>query len=361
MVNNISFKKKAKGLLYFFFYYSGLLHLSLFLLKSFRKKQNAAVLIYHRIVDGNSGDFLYKSPSVHHDINDFQKEIAFLSRWFKIISMDELLDCLNNGKKFESPSIAIAFDDGYRDNYTLAYPVLKRYGLPATIYLTTGLIGTDKMTWPDEIEYALIKTSLKYFKFPKLFGGEVVDISSLERKKTANVRIAEALKKVGNTEKLRLIEELFRILNVDKNSGNNNERRMLSWDEIEEMSKNNISFGAHTVSHPILTQIHLEDAKEEISSSKKMIEDKIGLKVRHFAPPNGRTWDFSEELKAFCRDIGFETVATAEYGYVSGDSDPYFIRRFMPDIPVHFFSGEVAKLFLFSNKYKREREVYGRN
>jgi len=359
-IEKVRFKRKVKGLLYYFMFYSRVLHLLIMLCNRSKKKHNAAVLVYHRIVEEESTDFLYKSPSVHHDIKDFKREMSFISKCFKIVSMDELGEDLKKGRDFESPSIAITFDDGYRDNYRLAYPILREYGLAATIYLITSLIGTNKRTWPDEIEYALLNSSLKSFTFAPLFGEEIIEISALEGRREANVRIAEALKRVCNKERLELLDRLYDILKPNGNTEKNLERRMLNWQEIGEMSNDNITFAAHTVSHPILTQVSLEDAKWEIRSLKDRIEEKTGKKIRHFAFPNGMAEDFTEELKTFCKEVGFETIATAEYGILDSRSDPFFMRRIMPDTPIHFFAGELAKVFFCPRRYKKGSGVYGR-
>jgi peptidoglycan/xylan/chitin deacetylase (PgdA/CDA1 family) len=324
------------------------------------KKHIAVGLVYHRIVESYYNNYLYKGPSVHHDLKDFRREMAFISKWFRIISLNELADHLKNRNRFTAPTIILTFDDGYRDNYTLAYPILKKYNLPATIYLISGLIETNKRTWPDEIEYALLNTKVNMFVFPSLFGEEVIDISSLERRRKVNIRMAEALKEIANSKKMVLIDELFHKLKVERIFDDNDERRMLNWEEIKEMSKNNISFAAHTVSHPILTQISPEEARWEIKSSKTAIEEKTELKIKHFGFSNGMKSDFSEELKEFCIDIGFETISTAEYGFIDSRSDPYFIRRFMPDIPIHFFAGEIVKLFIFSYKYNNNNNADGK-
>ena len=138
-------KGKIKTLLYFFLFYSGLLHAFLLIFRKVKKEHAAIILLYHRLVDNNaSSKFIYKGEAVHHNILDFKKEMSYIKKWFKVISLDELIGNLKNGKSFKTPSIAITFDDGYKDNYTLGYPILKKYNFPATIYVITGLTGATK-------------------------------------------------------------------------------------------------------------------------------------------------------------------------------------------------------------------------
>ena len=353
--------KKAKGVIWFCIFYLGILHFVMFFYKKAKRNHDGAILVYHKIVKKGSNNYLYKNSSTHHDVREFENEMEFISKWFNVVSMDELTDHIKKKLPFSKPTLAITFDDGYRDNYTIAFPILKKYGLPATIYLTAGLIGTCNKPWVDEIQYALLNTKEKSFLFPELLGDEVVDISSMEKKRIINIKIVGYLKRIKNKKRLQLIEDFFKILKVKKNEDKYKERDMLNWEEVEEMASYGITLGAHTVSHPILTEISLDVAKQEIIQSKHIIEKKLGFKVKHFAIPNGGVYDFSEDLKKFCIQSEFETIVTTEYGYVDNTSDSHFLRRFMPDTPIWFFACEVAKLFLFSNRYRKNNDIFEGN
>lgn len=352
-------KKRAQRILYFILFYSGLLHLFLLLFKKLKRNHAAVVLMYHRIIDDRAEDHLYKNPSVHHGVRDFEREMAFLSRWLRVASMDEIARRVHNGRPFPEPCAAVTFDDGYRDNHDLAWPILKRYGLPATIYLTTDLVGTGKRTWFDRIEYALLTTREKTVLLPRLFGDAPIDIADAEGKRRANALISKALKRVDEKEKRALLDALFRSLKVEENGEHLPSRRMLNWDEVRRMSRGGVAFGAHTASHPILTRMPVEEAKREIRSSKRILERETGRGVRHFAFPNGMRDDFSEELKDFCREEGFETIAAAEHGFVDAASDPWFLRRFSANPPLYVFACELMKLFAFPGRFNKGGETYG--
>lgn len=127
---------------------------------------------------------------------------------------------------------------------------------------------------------------------------------------------------------------------------------MLNWNEVIEMSRNGVSFGAHTVNHPILSKMELSEAKREIFESKMEIEARIGGKVKYFAIPNGKIEDFSDELKEYCKEIGISTVVSTEPGVVSKQSDPYFLRRVSPPSPIYIFACELAR-YMFLKRVKR--------
>ncbi len=349
-------KQRIKAALYWFIYHSGLLSILIALLKRLRKGHPAVILLYHQIVDRNTRGYLYKGPAIHHQLTDFRAEMACVGRYFKVISLDEVADHVERKKPFRTPSVSITFDDGYRDNYTLAFPILRRRGFPGTVYLTTDLIGTRKRTWVDEVEYALLNARADSLKLPELFEDGALRIRSLEDKQRANETIGQALKGVSERERRRLIESLYARLQVSRGRKLDYTRRMLSWDEARLMSREGISFAAHTRSHPILTREAVEEAKSQIRMSKERIEEELGVPVKHFAFPNGTDRDFSKTLGRYCEELGFDTVATAEYGAVSPDSNRLYLLRFIPPIPIHMFAVEIARLFLFPKKHAIRRE-----
>jgi peptidoglycan/xylan/chitin deacetylase (PgdA/CDA1 family) len=262
--------------------------------------------------------------------------------------MDELVSKLGEKNSFTSPTVVITIDDGYLNNYTLAYPVLKELDLPAIIYVSTGFIGTENAPWVDDLMNIFLQTKVKTLCFPELLGEEVLHISSQYGKRTAVTKLFEMMRQIEHRAKMRAMDKLSEILAVKEIYRNSGERKMLNWDEATEMSRHNISFGAHTVTHPILSKMGSEEAKREIYESKMAVEAGIGYKVKHFAIPNGRLEDFSDELKGYCKEIGFATVVSTEFGVVAQKSDLYFLKRISPATPNYVFACELARSMFFS-------------
>jgi peptidoglycan/xylan/chitin deacetylase (PgdA/CDA1 family) len=273
--------------------------------------------------------------------------MAHLKRWYDVISLDQLVATIKAGKCFSVPTVILTIDDGFKDNYDLAYPILKRLGLPATIFLTSGLVNTPTVPWVDEIGIALAKTKLGNLYFPQLFGDQVVAISNNEQKAETLHRIYEKLLYLEHNTKVDLVDTLLSILS-DKDDLLPHERIMLNWKEIKQMTQNNISFGAHTMTHPTLSKMDSKDAMREIIESKLIIEKKLGIRVRHFAIPNGQDEDFTEELRDFCRKAIFDSVVTTNYGVVKKESDLYNLPRVHPSTPLFVFATDLARLFLIN-------------
>jgi peptidoglycan/xylan/chitin deacetylase (PgdA/CDA1 family) len=320
-------------------------YLSLKLLARVCGEHPCIILLYHRIVDGNS-NYLNKGASVHHPVRDFEREIKYFKRHFPILNMDEVVKNLKLGKGFKRPSLAITFDDGYLDNYTLAYPILKKHGVPATIYLTTGLVGTRDGIWTEQIGVAFLETKKDHLNFPALLGDRTIPIKTKEEKEQANKEVSETLKLIPDNERRELIQELFEKLEVGEKSGHFGERMMLNWREVQEMRKDGITIGSHSHTHPILSQMPSEKAKDEILNSKKVVEKYVDIEVKHFSFPNGREENFSEELRDYCREIGFESVCSVVYGpYDIAKRDPFALKRVGAIRPISMMIGEIVRLF----------------
>jgi peptidoglycan/xylan/chitin deacetylase (PgdA/CDA1 family) len=336
----------TKRLLFCSFFYLRLFDLILKVLTRVCQEHPCIILLYHRIVDENS-KYLNKGAVVHHPIKDFKRDISFLKRNFQILSMDEVMSHMKLGKGFRKPSIAITFDDGYLDNYTLAYPVLKKHGVPATIYLTTGLIGTPERIWTEQIGLGFLETKKDYFDFSTILGDQTVSIKTKEEKEQANAKVSEALKLRPDDERRELIQKLFEKLEVNEKSGRHfEERMMLNWDEVQEMRKDGITIGSHSHTHPILSRMPIQKAKDEILNSKKTAEKNVNIKVKHFSFPNGREQDFSEELRDYCREIGFESICSVIYGRNDASAGNAFaLKRVGAISPVSMLTGELIRLF----------------
>ena len=318
-------KSLIKNTLYYTLYYTGLVHLFLKAYWLRRKNYPVVILTYHRIVKDYSRE-VNTAKSINHPVENFRKEMQFLKKWFNVVSLDEVAAIIKGKKPADKPTVAITIDDGFDDNYSLAYPVLKSLGLPATIFLTAGCINTSRLPWVEELDEAFAATDRESMQLNSVFKNKVFALRTLKQKQSAYEYIVPKLKHLTYSKRREIIADISQALGVPKTF----KRRMLNWQEVKEMAENNITFGAHTMTHPILSRMSLFDAKKEIFDSKQVIERALNKPVKHFAFPNGRLEDFSPELKAYCKDIGFESICACAYGPNRQDADVFMLRRISP-------------------------------
>lgn len=321
-------------------YHSGILslYLKFFFLK--RLQFPVVVIYYHRFVKNYDG-ILDVHPSVSHLATEFIKEIGFLKRYFCITSIDEVTETLSKGEHFSRPAVVLTADDGYKDNYDLAFPILKKNNIPLTIFLNTGVIGTDRVNWYDRLANVISGTSQKCVRSPAADDHEELPLSTLAFKRNAYLKIVRHLKYLSRKEREDYLDDIERQLGAVAHA-----RMMLNWEEVDLMKKSDMVFGAHTHNHQILTTLTIEDAKNEIKASKDIIEQQIKQPVNHFAYPNGRAEDFSQEHKEYCRFIGFKSVSSTITGSNHTSDDVWCLKRVGAESPLCVFAVTLLRAFL---------------
>jgi peptidoglycan/xylan/chitin deacetylase (PgdA/CDA1 family)/CelD/BcsL family acetyltransferase involved in cellulose biosynthesis len=284
-----------------------------------RAQPSCQILLYHRINDDRD-PFL---PSMR--VEQFRTQMEYVARNFQIVTLDDIAE-----GRITHPDrhhIAITFDDGYRDNFTSAFSILKDLGLPATIFLATGYIGTGMIPWYDQVCLAF-KLTTRTVLSSIMDGAPAGPLESREQRLALLERMLDWLRAVDNDSRIEAIKLLFRALGVPCSLSLPN--YMLGWDEVRQMLPNKITFGAHTVTHPVLSRMPIKDLRQEVLQSKKTIEQKLKVPVRHFAYPFGRDMHCGETARRIVTECGLETAVTTEFGFNQPGDDPFALKRFTP-------------------------------
>lgn len=291
--------------------YSKFLDIYAFLRQKITKSQ-VAILIYHRVCPKQDNwSHLALNPQ------DFAEQMEYFCRRYEVISIDKLAQYIKERKTLPEKAIVITFDDGYKDNYIYAYPVLKKHSIPATVFLTTGYIDGGELFWWDKIAYIIHHTPSIQIDLGEV--GSYCLQTEIDRSRTISI-VTERLKKLPDEEKNCLIENLLNIssVNIPQDLGKG---MILSWAEVKEMSSDRINFGAHTVNHPILTNLPYEQAKWEIIQSKKDVEEHIQKEVTSFAYPNG---DFNASTLKLINESAFNCAVSVLPGKLINFRDNVF-------------------------------------
>jgi peptidoglycan/xylan/chitin deacetylase (PgdA/CDA1 family) len=277
------------------------------------------IYYYHRI-----GPYTCNFSLQPLDEKIFERQMLFLQKYYEIVSLDTFVKKKHMTGKIPKRTAIVTFDDGYKDNYIYAYPVLKKYNIPATIFLSTECLTSKKILWTDRFGYIVQNTTktrysnAKYGSFSLKTPGEKRFF--IDRFKNT------LLKKVPNNEKLEILNELEEDLGVEIPE-DICDQLMMSWDQICEMHENGVFFGAHTVSHPIMSRISMEQARYELEQSKKDIENRLGIKINTFAYPNGGIGDYTTETVNLIRDCGFTCAVTTIPDPVTDSTDLFTLNR----------------------------------
>jgi peptidoglycan/xylan/chitin deacetylase (PgdA/CDA1 family) len=279
------------------------------------------ILVYHRIND--DADAFFPGTPVHV----FAQQMEYLAGNYSILSIEEAVS-RSVAAEIPANAVVVTFDDGYGDNYLNAFPILRRWRIPAMIFLATDAIGSGKYLWHDEVFAAFRNTRVDVLE--GLFEGERVvrSLRTLGDKLAAQREVLKRLKYIDGDERRTHVGRLREKLGIAECTDNRG--LMLTWDEVREMSQYGISFGSHTVSHPILSTINEERVRFEIVESKRQVEKEINMPVRVFAYPNGTQRDFTERTKELLREAGYCCALTTISGTNGRERDLFELRRTSP-------------------------------
>ncbi|NMB58147.1 MAG: polysaccharide deacetylase family protein [Chloroflexi bacterium] len=287
---------------------------------------NLTVLNYHRVSDPHDPCCDTFKPNISATPEMFDRQLAYIKKSFNIVTAGEIAACAHGTSTLPPRSALITFDDGYADNYTRAYPLLKKHGLGALIFITTDFVGKSKPSFWDVAAYAFTHTKKTSAVLP--LTGETCWSDEAE-KQAEMTRWIETLKTVPEEEKQRYAGQLPAALEVEMDDCAFN-HIFMTWDQVREMAANGIEFGSHTLTHPILTRISIEQARHELVESRRLIEQELGKPVETLAYPNGGQADFNPEVIAVAREAGYKLAFTLMPGsnfFRQLRADPYTIRR----------------------------------
>ena len=315
---------KIKSFLAFILYHSGVLSRY----SRCKLKNKAFILMYHRIIDKGSQSSFPVQPGMYVTQASFRRQIKLLKDKFKIVSLSALIDLLKKGDDI-SGCCVLTFDDGWLDNYTNAFSILKDHQVPATIFLATGFVGTQRWFWPEEVSFYLAwlyQNKVDSRKLPgilqNLFDKSQFYFNGLSCDTID--RFIDELKQYEPRQREQVVSALKEVCPAKKH-----ERLLMNWDEVQEMTDSGlISFGAHTVSHALLDQLSVEKARAEIEKSKEQIEKRIKKQVDLFAFPNG---NYNKKVLAILRDMQFTAAVTIRRGYI--DNSSHLLE--LPRIGIH--------------------------
>ncbi len=311
--------------------------------------KSLTVVNYHRIDDPNRKDFDSFKPNVSATPEDFDRQMDYLAKWFHVVSLKDVIEWLDGKKTLPPYAALITFDDGYLDNYTSAYPILCKHNFPALIFLTTEHIGTDVPFYWDMAAYCFAHTKNSSLTFPDGTTKHWSDQKQLDQVVKA---WTESLKALPQAEKESHVQRPPELLDVSVPKGYF-QKLMMNWDQVREMQKGGIEFGAHTMHHPILTRISLKHVRKEVKGSKTRIEKELGESVLSFAYPNGQLADLNDPIEKIVADAGIRAAFTLLNGPSSlGEvkRNPYAIRRIF--ISHKHSLAEYAALLSPINRYR---------
>ncbi len=241
------------------------------------------ILTYHRVAN------LSDTPHLHPGLISatparFAEQMKFLKDRYRVIHMEQAVDALQNGKSLPKGATLITFDDGYRDFAENAWPVLKSFGFPATLFVPTAYPDQpQRRFWWDKL-YQVIVSSRASAAIPQGwddFGKERLTTTGDPRHILKQIQ--SRVKTLPHEQAMALVDELYETAATKSNGA----PAVLGWDELRRLAKEGATLGAHTQTHPILTRVSPEVARKEIAGSQEDLQREIGATLPIFSYPDG--------------------------------------------------------------------------
>jgi len=252
------------------------------------------IVCYHRVVESFDRARQTTIPAMLIITSMLEQHIEWMAKRFTFVSLDDVGLHLATGNPFKKPAAAITFDDGYSEVYHNAYPVLKRKGIPAAVFVVTGLVGTGRPQVFDRLYSTLCQLHSNGAPLAKMvsyvirsIGMNNLPLERLDAKDHVPLRVMTALL---TTFPHNTLEKVIAGLeaSVPHAADRSEDMAPLTWDMIHTMHRGGITIGSHTQSHSLLTKESTERALSELSGSRRTLEQKLNAPIDHFAYPDGR-------------------------------------------------------------------------
>ena len=361
-----------------------------------QRKRNLAIIVYHKVNDDHE-----KGTQVRPHVRGtcpaiFARQMRYLRKRQTVVPLEDAVMAMRNGRALPRNAVDITFDDGYLDNYRNAFPILRRYGLPATFFLTTGFIGSRKPAWhvalsaylrlsplravavdcfdralerfaevgrkvlsdrepaiADAPSAAVLQAILKWLD-PVEVEGMVDEFISQAARPCTELALATARERAKAREILtaklqnrpwherELLLEILRVRLGLKAAIYVPSGEMMTWEMVKEMGQNGMGFGAHTCSHPILTRVPPAVAEKEVIRSRRRLEAVLSRPATLFCYPNGKKGDFDGRTVACLKEAGYTAACSMLAGTNNGQSNLFELRRLGPESSIALFAMKVS-------------------
>jgi len=249
--------------------------------------------------------------------------MSWLTACFRIIPLQEAVQKLRQGK-LPPRTACITFDDGYADNAKIALPILQKYGISATFFVSTGFLDGGRM-WNDTIIELVRQAPGPMLNLSKM-GLDRFEISTIPQREQAINTLLNKLKYLPPKSRQLKVEEMCTYIPAILPND-----LMMTSGQVKILHDAGMEIGGHTVNHPILARTEDVMARAEIANGKEVLESIIRSPVRIFAYPNGKPGqDYLSDHVRMVRDLGFEAAVTTSHGAARNASDLYQLPRFSP-------------------------------
>lgn len=316
------FRDRIKNLIADVLYHTGLSPW----LVSRRFRGQMVVLMYHRILPACDRGGTFSHDSIIVEPVTFDRHMAVLSRFFACLSLDEFAAALQGGGRSDKPACLLTFDDAWRDNYMHAFDILKKWEMPAVIFVPTDYIGTGRLFWQERLGHIVDWICARFpdsaARLLEKYGWSHLATVPEQLRRGAIKTAIRAIKHKGYSEIDAIIDDLAGVLSgVEVDYGPD---RYLSVDEMCEMMRHGITFQSHGCSHRVFPRLARDELGVELKMSRSWLREQLAVDPIALAYPNG---DHTPEIQQKTEQAGYRLAFTTIPGCVEAGAEPFTLRR----------------------------------
>ncbi|HET7187286.1 MAG TPA: polysaccharide deacetylase family protein [Gemmatimonadaceae bacterium] len=288
-------------------------------------RTRAAVFMLHRFRMPGAGVEGHDPAAVRRGLELLRRER------YDFVSLAALYEDLLHGRAHRRPTVAFTIDDGYADQARVGAPIFAEFDCPVTTFVTSGFLDRALWFWWDRIEHVFRTTTRRTIDVP--LGDTMLSYALGDARDAALADFVERCKEVPDAVKHAAIDALAVAAEVELPDAAPERYAPMTWDELRAAERGGMTFGPHTVTHPVLSRTPDGQSRHELTESWRRLREEAANPVPVFCYPNGRRSDFGDREIETMRELGFVGAVVGETGYAerldTGDgTDPYRVRRF---------------------------------
>ena len=289
------------------------------------RENSVAVVMYHSVMD-DPLTHKHSLGGIIHSSKVFRGQMELLARDYVPVPLDDVLMFVRGKKQLPRRSVVITFDDGYRDNFELAMPILDQVGIPATFYVVVECIDQQKLPWPARLRYAFSTTKKKQWLRDAALE---LSLSTGDEREQAFLQASDQCAQLAGESQERFLGAVEADLEVSPPA--DSRQLMMDWDQVRGLLHGGHTVGSHTMTHPNMAHIGPGDLRTEFAESKQRLEKELKTRLVHFSYPCPALQPhWSEESVRISAEVGYETAVTTTTGTVKRQHNALTMRRILP-------------------------------
>lgn len=290
-----------------------------------RQRRGVGILMYHSVME-SPGLVVDSLGEIVHSVRVFEAQMQMVARDFHPVSLEDASRYVTGEAEFPKRPVVVTFDDGYTDNYEVAMPILNRCGIRAAFYITVDCVERKTLPWPSRLRFAFRKTKKKTW----VDGMQMPwSLASPKEREHAYMNACDQYCKLSGDVLEREVKRTE--LDLDAKVADDSRSLMMDWEQIRGLAKNGHTIGSHTMTHPNLAFLEIEDVRRELSDSKRQMESRVGTAIRHVSYPCPALFpNWTQQTTEESQRAGYKTAVTTASGLAHERDNLLELKRLAP-------------------------------